>query len=38
VQQKRLTMIGEGWEFGGDADKRQQGKPEQPQEEDDLAF
>ena len=38
VQHKRLTMIGEGWEFGGDADKRQQGKPEQPQEQDDLAF
>jgi len=37
VQQKRLTMVAEGWEFGGDADKRQQPPQEQPQE-DDLAF
>lgn len=37
VQQKRLTMVAEGWEFGGDADKRQQQPQEQPQE-DDLAF
>lgn len=37
VQQKRLTMVAEGWEFGGDADKRQQQPQQQPQE-DDLAF
>jgi single-strand DNA-binding protein len=36
VQQKRLTMVADGWEFGGDADKRQQ--PQEQPQEDDLAF
>lgn len=38
VAQKRLTMVAEGWEFGGDADKRQHQQPQEQPQEDDLAF
>lgn len=34
---KRLNLVADGWEFGGDADKRPSAQPK-PQEDDDLAF
>ena len=34
---KRLTLVADGWEFGGDADKRPSAQP-RSQEDDDLAF